>query len=256
MIGTVAMVVIAVAVAAVALVLIPLAKQEKEAAVWEEILDQVQVYVQAAEMLYTEGSARLEYVLKMMNIWLAEMKYAVDSDRLRALIESAVYSLPGREEGEPASPEKDNDPDYQTTPDIPDGEYLDDPFLDDGIFLETEDPGETGDPAATPESLSESPETALESTEEPGNAEIPDGQETQPESPTEGPESNTVNPPAENAQPENPPAEVPAEKAPEEAQESAQNGPEAQEDAGEGKDTPPAEKSAEGPVSPKEAEAK
>lgn len=86
--------VITIAVSVITVILIPWAKEKLGAERFNTLQKWVVVAVEAAEKLYQgsgRGDEKKAYVLK----FLADKGFTVDTDKLDALIESAVYGLKG-----------------------------------------------------------------------------------------------------------------------------------------------------------------
>lgn len=86
--------VITIAVSVVTVLLIPWVKEKLGAERFNTLQKWVVVAVEAAEKLYQgsgRGDEKKAYVLK----FLADKGFTVDTDKLDALIESAVYGLKG-----------------------------------------------------------------------------------------------------------------------------------------------------------------
>ncbi len=85
--------VIGLVAAIVTAVVIPYIKTRTTAQERQELRDWVNIAVTAAEQLYKgsgRGAEKKEYVFK----WLRERGITVDTEKLDALVESAVYGLP------------------------------------------------------------------------------------------------------------------------------------------------------------------
>ena len=75
-------------------IVVPLIKAKTSAAQQEEINGWVRVAVAAAEQLY-QGSGRGPEKLAYVETWLAKRGIKLDTDKLSAMIEAAVYELTG-----------------------------------------------------------------------------------------------------------------------------------------------------------------
>lgn len=84
--------VITLAVALVTGLVIPLLRQKLGAEKLNKVATYVQIAVEAAEQIFREsgkGAEKKAYVIQ----WLSDHNITVDSDKLDAMIESAVYNL-------------------------------------------------------------------------------------------------------------------------------------------------------------------